>query len=300
MRPRPDPTPSRDAASHANPPPRPAARRLLLRALQDTEVRGLLRGDLHTGAHIHGPGAHAASARDGARTRFRGYPVLTRCWMAPIVARVAGGAVQPGVRHQLTERAAARHEGTAGQPAAEPARKAGGTSGGRKSRAVWRGGSSALVRDADAHARASFSSPQVHRLLITSIMLASKFFDDVYYNNAYYARVGGISNIEARAAPAPAAPHAPYSQSRQSLGLSAIRGHHENLDRCSGARGALGSRPNSKAAPQTGSAVAPRCPARGALPRHAQAAWRAPLLRASPCVAATCRRSTRWRWRCSA
>ena len=29
-------------------------------------------------------------------------------------------------------------------------------------------------------------------------MLASKFFDDVYYNNAYYARVGGISNIEAR------------------------------------------------------------------------------------------------------
>jgi hypothetical protein len=27
-------------------------------------------------------------------------------------------------------------------------------------------------------------------------MLASKFFDDVYYNNAYYARVGGISNVE--------------------------------------------------------------------------------------------------------
>ena len=26
--------------------------------------------------------------------------------------------------------------------------------------------------------------------------LASKFFDDVYYNNAYYARVGGISNSE--------------------------------------------------------------------------------------------------------
>jgi len=37
---------------------------------------------------------------------------------------------------------------------------------------------------------------QVHRLLITAIMLASKFFDDVYYNNAYYARVGGISNSE--------------------------------------------------------------------------------------------------------
>jgi len=39
-------------------------------------------------------------------------------------------------------------------------------------------------------------SLNVHRLLITSIMLASKFFDDVYYNNAYYARVGGISNTE--------------------------------------------------------------------------------------------------------
>jgi len=29
--------------------------------------------------------------------------------------------------------------------------------------------------------------------------LASKFFDDVYYNNAYYARVGGISNAEVSA-----------------------------------------------------------------------------------------------------
>lgn len=29
-----------------------------------------------------------------------------------------------------------------------------------------------------------------------SVMLASKFFDDLYYNNAYYARVGGISNAE--------------------------------------------------------------------------------------------------------
>lgn len=27
-------------------------------------------------------------------------------------------------------------------------------------------------------------------------MLASKFFDDLYYNNAYYARVGGITNAE--------------------------------------------------------------------------------------------------------
>ena len=40
--------------------------------------------------------------------------------------------------------------------------------------------------------------PQLPPPTPNSIMLASKFFDDVYYNNAYYARVGGISNIEAR------------------------------------------------------------------------------------------------------
>ncbi|KAJ1640236.1 cyclin-domain-containing protein [Pavlovales sp. CCMP2436] len=40
------------------------------------------------------------------------------------------------------------------------------------------------------------TSLNIHRLLITSVMLASKFFDDLYYNNAYYARVGGISNLE--------------------------------------------------------------------------------------------------------
>lgn len=27
-------------------------------------------------------------------------------------------------------------------------------------------------------------------------MIAAKFFDDCYYNNEYYARVGGISNAE--------------------------------------------------------------------------------------------------------
>lgn len=33
----------------------------------------------------------------------------------------------------------------------------------------------------------------VHRLLITSLMLAAKYLDDIYYNNAYYAKVGGVS-----------------------------------------------------------------------------------------------------------
>ncbi|XP_027113406.1 cyclin-U4-1 [Coffea eugenioides] len=40
------------------------------------------------------------------------------------------------------------------------------------------------------------NSFNVHRLLITSVMVAAKFMDDMYYNNAYYAKVGGISTTE--------------------------------------------------------------------------------------------------------
>lgn len=40
------------------------------------------------------------------------------------------------------------------------------------------------------------TSLNIHRLLITSIMLAAKFMDDAFFNNAYYARVGGISTKE--------------------------------------------------------------------------------------------------------
>ncbi|XP_028804709.1 cyclin-U4-1 [Neltuma alba] len=40
------------------------------------------------------------------------------------------------------------------------------------------------------------NSFNVHRLLITSVMVAAKFMDDMYYNNAYYAKVGGISTME--------------------------------------------------------------------------------------------------------
>ncbi|KAL9650373.1 hypothetical protein ABK040_016440 [Willaertia magna] len=36
------------------------------------------------------------------------------------------------------------------------------------------------------------SNYSIHRLLITSIMVAAKFFDDKFYDNAYYAKVGGI------------------------------------------------------------------------------------------------------------
>jgi len=40
------------------------------------------------------------------------------------------------------------------------------------------------------------TSLNVHRLLITSVMLAMKFFEDSYYTNAYYAKVGGVSCSE--------------------------------------------------------------------------------------------------------
>lgn len=38
----------------------------------------------------------------------------------------------------------------------------------------------------------ALTSFNVHRVVITSIMVAAKFFDDQYYNNAYYAKVGGV------------------------------------------------------------------------------------------------------------
>jgi len=35
-------------------------------------------------------------------------------------------------------------------------------------------------------------SLNIHRVIMTSITLAAKFFDDAFYNNSYYARIGGI------------------------------------------------------------------------------------------------------------
>uniref|UniRef100_A0A0E0K318 Cyclin n=1 Tax=Oryza punctata TaxID=4537 RepID=A0A0E0K318_ORYPU len=39
-------------------------------------------------------------------------------------------------------------------------------------------------------------SYSVHRLLITAVLSAVKFMDDIRYNNAYFAKVGGISLAE--------------------------------------------------------------------------------------------------------
>ncbi|MQL84330.1 hypothetical protein Taro_016822 [Colocasia esculenta] len=40
------------------------------------------------------------------------------------------------------------------------------------------------------------TSLNVHRLLITSVVVAAKFIDDAFFNNAYYAKVGGVSTVE--------------------------------------------------------------------------------------------------------
>lgn len=49
------------------------------------------------------------------------------------------------------------------------------------------------------HPAFTISVLNIHRLLVTSVMLAAKFFDDVYYPNSYYAKVGGVRTQELNA-----------------------------------------------------------------------------------------------------
>lgn len=44
--------------------------------------------------------------------------------------------------------------------------------------------------------QAAVNHHSIHRVLITSIMLAAKFYDDQYFNNAYYAKIGGLETSE--------------------------------------------------------------------------------------------------------
>ncbi|KAG6722364.1 hypothetical protein I3842_03G155500 [Carya illinoinensis] len=37
---------------------------------------------------------------------------------------------------------------------------------------------------------------RLYKLLVTSVMVASKMLDDEHYNNAFFARAGGVSNAE--------------------------------------------------------------------------------------------------------
>ncbi|KAK8928771.1 Cyclin-P3-1 [Platanthera zijinensis] len=43
---------------------------------------------------------------------------------------------------------------------------------------------------------AHLTSLNVHRLLIVATAVAAKFADDAFFNNAYYARIGGITTAE--------------------------------------------------------------------------------------------------------
>jgi len=49
------------------------------------------------------------------------------------------------------------------------------------------------------HPEFTICNLNIHRLLVTSVMLAAKFFDDIYYSNAYYGKVGGIRIKEVNA-----------------------------------------------------------------------------------------------------
>lgn len=49
------------------------------------------------------------------------------------------------------------------------------------------------------HPEFTISLLNIHRLLVTAVMLSAKFFDDVYYSNAYYAKVGGVRPPELNA-----------------------------------------------------------------------------------------------------
>lgn len=40
------------------------------------------------------------------------------------------------------------------------------------------------------------NSRSIHRLFLTGVVVAAKFFEDKYYKNSYYCKVGGISNQE--------------------------------------------------------------------------------------------------------
>ncbi|KAF5743624.1 cyclin-U4-1 [Tripterygium wilfordii] len=53
-----------------------------------------------------------------------------------------------------------------------------------------------LHRFAQRQPSLPINSFNVHRLLITSVLVSAKFMDDIFYNNAYYAKVGGISTTE--------------------------------------------------------------------------------------------------------
>ena len=37
------------------------------------------------------------------------------------------------------------------------------------------------------------TSRNVHRLMITAVVIATKYYDDFYFKNTFYAKLGGIT-----------------------------------------------------------------------------------------------------------
>jgi len=54
-----------------------------------------------------------------------------------------------------------------------------------------------IDRASKTHPSMTVCDLTVHRLLITAVMIAAKFHDDLYYSNGYYAKVGGLGVKEA-------------------------------------------------------------------------------------------------------
>ena len=77
-------------------------------ARADLEIRGLLRGDVHTGPNIHGPAPPAPRAPLQHALPAAAPPAPARPAAPPpaitVARRSAGRPVQPGVRHQLAQR----------------------------------------------------------------------------------------------------------------------------------------------------------------------------------------------------
>lgn len=53
-----------------------------------------------------------------------------------------------------------------------------------------------MERLAEQHPALAPTSLNLHRLLFTGVVIAIKFFDDKYYSNGFYAKVGGVSRSE--------------------------------------------------------------------------------------------------------
>ncbi|XP_074588724.1 cyclin-U1-1-like [Curcuma longa] len=53
-----------------------------------------------------------------------------------------------------------------------------------------------IDRAAHQHPSSAVVSRNVHRLVLTGLLLASKFLDDTHRNNAFFAKVGGVTNGE--------------------------------------------------------------------------------------------------------